>query len=157
MQGCTSEYAEPERPQVFEDRDEAEQIMRYLNNGELDYLIMKQVFYDLYLIRALYGEKLPFLWCKFKPPGSIPKREPMIHRRINKIMMYPRKIRDGISYLYLRRWNEVAGAPIYINYHYFECKFDDVKYLGIYDPQIPVTPDWWIEAEKNLELYRTAL
>jgi hypothetical protein len=155
IQGCTKEYAEPETPQVLEDRAEAKLIMRYLNNGVLNFMLMKQIFYDLQLIRALYGDEISFLyWCTFIPKEELRQQKALyINIRIDGCMMYPRKIRDGISYLFMRQWNEKAGGYLYKYYQYFECKFDDVKYYGIYDPQIPVEPDWWSEAEKNLELY----
>jgi hypothetical protein len=160
VQACAPKYSheKPERNPIFDDRDESKAIMRYLNNDVLNYFIMKQVFYDLALIRSVYGEKYPvLLWARFIPPGEYPIRATKELRRTNECVIYPKKIRDGVSYLFVHRWNEKHSDPIITLYYYFECKFDNVDFFGIHDADVPLAPEWWSDAEKNLELYKAAL
>jgi hypothetical protein len=152
--GCGRQVTQSEeQPILLRDREEAEMISRYLNGGHFDIPDMKRVFYDIYMIRMLYSEEIPCLdWSRFIPPGELPVRNPKFSRQLDRCMIYPREIEDGISYLFEDEWTDESGDRITI-YHYFGSVSEDVEYIGSYEKSGYRFPEWWTEADRNISLY----
>lgn len=153
IQGCATTQSDSGQSQVLEDRDEAKEIAKYLNNGILNYMRMKQVFYDLNLIRSWYGDKYPFLLSStfdnhLKPRKVIPERQ-----IVDYCHVFPRKIKNGISYLFKNTYYTAAGKKLTDSY-YFECKGDNAAFIGSLKHDDESFPEWWEEADENLLLYR---
>lgn len=68
--------------------------------------------------------------------------------------IYPRKTRDGITYLFRNGWGDCPSGCIHNEYWYFISKANQPVFIGHWTrPGGPPEPDWWFEARLNIELY----
>jgi len=70
-------------------------------------------------------------------------------------MMYPRKLENGYSYLIYRGYGDCFSGCIDKYYWYVEIIDGEINCSGKYHENYGRTPDWWFEAEKNIEYYRS--
>ncbi|MEA3222837.1 MAG: hypothetical protein U9P49_06715 [Thermodesulfobacteriota bacterium] len=68
--------------------------------------------------------------------------------------IYPRKQGDGITYLFRKAWEDCPSGCIYSQYWYFTFEGDQPVFIGEWAPNdISQEPDWWYEANKNIEQF----
>lgn len=70
--------------------------------------------------------------------------------------VYPRQTLQGISYLFRNAWGDCPAGCTADEYWYFRVSGPSgVDFVGYWPAHLnDKPPSWWIEAEKNIELYR---
>ncbi len=69
--------------------------------------------------------------------------------------IYPRKIESGITYLFRAAWGDCPSGCINSVYWYFVVEGDQPVFIGHWTPnEESQKPDWWDEANQNIEQYR---
>jgi hypothetical protein len=68
--------------------------------------------------------------------------------------VYPRLTTQGITYLFREGWGDCPSGCISNLYWYFDAEWHHPVLIGYWDPQnSPKEPNWWHEAEQNIESY----